>query len=655
MPDGISFNFDDVNNIPTDVYSRAIVVFGYGRSHTLIPVESSYIPTLPPTTPSPTTPSPNVNYSTFHQTSGYKTNPDSSAFAFGMGDWTFECFLKVTKYEFFRIFAFSNDIDNLELRPVTGSTTDFMFRYWGGEVVDKLSPVKLNTWYHVAFVRYNGVVSVYLNGVLYLSTTTSPNITDYRSMYIGSSIYNDRTDGPNGNANGYFSNVRVVKGTALYKSAGFSIPNIPLTNVSGTQLLSSQSSSLINSVQNDFSLMVVPSSGNISISTEVPVVSNLTPPPVTIAPTTQPPTVNYSTFHQASGYKTNPDSSAFAFGTGDWTFECFLKVTKYEFFRIFSFSNDIDNLELRPISGSTIYFMFRYWGGQIIESYNSYIALNTWYHVACVRYNGTISVYVNGVLYLTTTTSPNTSSRSMYIGSSVYNAATDGPNGNANGYFSNVRVVKGVALYKSAGFSIPNIPLTNVAGTQLLSSQSSALINSVKNDFSLMVVPSSGNISISTEVPVVSNLTPPSIIPVGCRIWNTDICQAGYVFIKGFKGGDTSSDSYFWTFSDSNYEVTLIKYGTTKKFKFEQSDRSGSVFIRGSNNNLVYYYTAWGGNRLEVDGDNSDEGRYFQIDTAELKYPYFRLRSKGYYIFNDSNGSLGGKSVADDSCNFWIA
>jgi hypothetical protein len=170
-----------------------------------------------------------------------------------------------------------------------------------------------------------------------------------------------------------------------------------------------------------------------------------------------------------------------------------------------------------------------------------------------------------------------------------------------------------------------------------------------------MVVPSSGNISISTEVPVVSNLTPPSIIPVGCRIWNTDICQAGYVFIKGFKGGDTSSDSYFWTFSDSNYEVTLIKYGTTKKFKFEQSDRSGSVFIRGSNNNLVYYYTAWGGNRLEVDGDNSDEGRYFQIDTAELKYPYFRLRSKGYYIFNDSNGSLGGKSVADDSCNFWIA
>ena len=116
-------------------------------------------PTQSPTpapTPAPTrspTKAPIVNYSTLHNYGGYQTNGNSPAFAFGIGDWTFECFFKLTKYQYFRIFAFSNDIDNLELRPVDNGT-DFTLRYWGGQVVDSSVPVKINTWYIVPVNHY---------------------------------------------------------------------------------------------------------------------------------------------------------------------------------------------------------------------------------------------------------------------------------------------------------------------------------------------------------------------------------------------------------------------------------------------------------------------------------------------------------------------
>ena len=93
-------------------------------------------------------------------------------------------------------------------------------------------------WHHYAIVRNNNVVKLYRNGTETLSKAHSSSIGSVNSTYIG-----DVSSGSAYPAKGKISNLRVVKGTALYTSAGFTPPVAPLTAVSGTSLLLFQESS----------------------------------------------------------------------------------------------------------------------------------------------------------------------------------------------------------------------------------------------------------------------------------------------------------------------------------------------------------------------------------------------------------------------------
>jgi hypothetical protein len=89
-----------------------------------------------------------------------------------------------------------------------------------------------STWYHVAFVRNGSTLTLYINGV---SDGVATLTTDYNattSFFVGHS--------PELNAgrywNGYISNFRMVKGTAVYTS-NFTPSTIPLTAITNTSLL----------------------------------------------------------------------------------------------------------------------------------------------------------------------------------------------------------------------------------------------------------------------------------------------------------------------------------------------------------------------------------------------------------------------------------
>jgi len=93
--------------------------------------------------------------------------------------------------------------------------------------------MSLSTWYHVAFVRNSGTLTVYVNG----TSTGTASITG--SVNSGST---PMTLGRLGDytvsyyTNGYVSNFRYVTGTAVY-TANFTPLTAPLTPISGTQLL----------------------------------------------------------------------------------------------------------------------------------------------------------------------------------------------------------------------------------------------------------------------------------------------------------------------------------------------------------------------------------------------------------------------------------
>jgi hypothetical protein len=440
----------------------------------------------------------------------------------------------------------------------------------------------------------------------------------------------------------------------LYKSARFSIPNIPLTAVPGTQLLSSQSSALVDSSGNNLIyLREVTINGSLSISTDVP--GTITPPPTTPPPTTPASIVNYSTFHNSGGYFT-PLDQAFVFGTGDWTFECYFKVTKYDIFHILRFNQDGDNLLLDPLNNGTD-FILKYSGGQVVENPTIVVKLNSWYHIACVRYNGTVSIYINSLLYASTTVSKNTTGdRSAHIGTSISMISTDNT---TTGYFSNVRIVKGTALYTKLGFAFPSLPLQKVAGTVLLSSQSETLRDNSDNNFSLSLNPSR-SVTVSTEVPVVSSITLPPITPTPPPTTPPPTTPP-----PPRKAYITSNKTGRQWYADSDISRSISTPSTSSntvnnQFYIEDA-KNGGFHIKTWKGHRVYVYCGFIANRLEADGAADDGTNYYNesVFQQENNGQIYQYNNYGSFVYSsgtgigDNLGTTWCTSSSNTSDQYW--
>lgn len=92
------------------------------------------------------------------------------------------------------------------------------------------STLSINTWYHIALVRSGTSLKIYVNGVNNGSATITSPIGDPLQMYTigGGSGGGDRF-------NGLISNVRIVKGTAVYTS-NFNPPTSRLTAIQSANI-----------------------------------------------------------------------------------------------------------------------------------------------------------------------------------------------------------------------------------------------------------------------------------------------------------------------------------------------------------------------------------------------------------------------------------
>ena len=101
------------------------------------------------------------------------------------------------------------------------------------------------------------------------------------------------------------------------------------------------------------------------------------------------------------------------------------------------------------------------------------IKANYWNHVALVLQGSTLRMYINGVQVGSTTVSgsPNNGTSPFFIGAESLSSGQAGYS--YSGHISNVRVVKGVAVYPDGTqFTPSSTPLTNITGTVLLCCQS---------------------------------------------------------------------------------------------------------------------------------------------------------------------------------------
>jgi hypothetical protein len=160
----------------------------------------------------------------------------SADFQFGTNDFTIEgWFYTRNAVAYQRLWCFSNG-DNVEI--YNGD-----LYYWNGDEITSAGAgtVRPWAWFHVALVKSDGEVTVYYNGTTVITDVAPFPSNTSRPLAICGELASDvtgeqATTGADGWFNGYMTNFRIVKGTALY-TANFNISYSPLTADANTKLL----------------------------------------------------------------------------------------------------------------------------------------------------------------------------------------------------------------------------------------------------------------------------------------------------------------------------------------------------------------------------------------------------------------------------------
>ena len=393
----------------------------------------------------------------FDGSGDYIASPSSSDFSFGTGDWTVDCWVN---------FNSVSSINTIVSSPSSGGDNKFVIwqdgysnqitAYVGGTSTAAYWIPQTNRWYHIEVSRESTTVRIFIDGAQVASATRSANL-DFSQVYIGkyggSSSYM---------MNGYIDEVRISKGIARHNS--------------------------------NFS----PASDEYGSSTPTPTPTptptmTLTPTPTVTETSTPTPTetpapidsyikallhfngADQSTsfidetgktwnmygdaklrtsqvkFGSASGsfdgsgdYLVSLSSSDFSFGTGDWTFDCWVN---------FNSVSSINTIVSSPSSGSDNKFVI--WQDGYSNQITAYVGgtstaaswipqTNRWYHIEVSRQGSVVRIFIDGVQVTSATRSANLDFSQMYVGK--YGSSNSYM---MNGYIDELRISKGIARHSS--------------------------------------------------------------------------------------------------------------------------------------------------------------------------------------------------------------
>ena len=340
-----------------------------------------------------------------------------------------------------------------------------------------------SAWNHVAVVRTGtgtNQTTIYLNGVSVAVGTHTPALTTSVIAYIGS--------GPSGTSTlgGYISNLRIVKGTAVY-TANFTPPTAPLTI---TQSAGTNISAITGTQTSLLALQYKQGSNNNgfqdSSQNNFLITRNGTPTQGTFTPFSQTGWGGF--FNGSTDYLTTAASATLGFGTGDFTVELWINFSatagRQDLIWWGPAVNARGGISWNIAAGSLVYYIEPSPGNAISAAWTPIVG--TWYHIALVRSSGTSKLYIGG----TQVGSSYTDSKDYSTGASTYVIVGKDSNvaGTAyfNGYMSNVRIVKGTAVY-TGNFTPPTAPLTAITNTSLLTLQNNRFKDNSANAFAITV------------------------------------------------------------------------------------------------------------------------------------------------------------------------
>ena len=361
----------------------------------------------------------------FDGSSDYISTPSSSDFTLGTGDFTIEFWAwpkNFTNRGTFYDSRASSGTTGITIghEASSGEIRVYMNASSGSDIAVQSSDFNVKTWQHVAVTRESGTVRLFIGGVLKDTGTASDNMSNTNAVNIG---YKSNTSSSYNYYTGYMSNLRIVKGTAVYTSA-FTPATSPLSAISGTVYLIANNNTPITITNGSY---YVGSTSNSHVTTS-------TSSDFTLG-TNNDFTVEF--WYKFGG--SSVSSGGYFFDMGDNTFTVYAASTS--------------RLDVWGVGGTINN------GGSNVGT-----SVGVWHHMAVQRAGNVHTFYINGQLQGSKTDSSNAhnfNGNKLRIGN--YGGGNGGPYGQ-NAYYSDFRFVKGTAVY-SGNFTPPSGPLTLTGGT----------------------------------------------------------------------------------------------------------------------------------------------------------------------------------------------
>lgn len=468
----------------------------------------------------------------FDGSNDYIAVTDNADLAFGTGDLTVELWVYPNT-------LVSNDVLYDSRQSTGGATTGFSIivnntgmvsTYTaGGYRCQSTSLLKVGKWSHIAVVRSSGTDTLFIDGIAQADTdTTNGNYTDQKCR-IGSDVNGAEAWG------GHISDFRLYNGVAKYTS-NFVVPATSPDILPDTPSGMSGSSKLAKITD-----------GAVSFD--------------------------------GTGDYLVVEHSDMAMGTGDFTVECFVYNKTNKNYNAFISTRETSNGTTAGfvIASDAAGDLYVHSGAAMAGNYSGdlILPLNQWCHVAYTRSSGTHRLFLNGVAAAnSTTTSRDYTEDMLVIGDNGY--AKDEP---IDGFISNVRVIKGTALY-TANFTPPTRELTNVTNTKLLCCQSNTSVTegAVKPG----TITAGGNAAATNFNPFNTDINTVRGQETGYATWNPLDKSTNTTLSDGNLNFKSSSG---WSESKST-----IKIPTTGKWYVEQIYRGGSSNLSPSTWNARYSY-----------------------------------------------------------------
>ena len=515
----------------------------------------------------------------FDGTGDYLSVSNNAGLQFGTSDYTVEFWLYQTSFATLSVlldFRTSNGATGGALQLYT--TTAGLLTLYGGSstatlLITAASAISANTWTHIAITRASNSTKLFINGTQSGSTATDSTSYGLGALWVGA-----QAGGTTNYTSGYFSNLRVIKGTAVY-TAAFTPPTTPLVATTQTTLLTCNNNGFIDvSAANN----VITRAGDASVSKFSPFTFYQTTP------------ASYSGYFDGTGdYLNTPNSAAFSFGAGDFTIETWVYNTTLSGQqtivqrRTTGFTTGDWILFCNETAGTFSFYAADVSGVSAVMSASGLVA-NAWTHVAVVRNGSTWRIYVNGTQAATATSSATIGDNSQPI-----TIGRDNGGGTGRFYFSgsisNLRITKGQALYTST-FTPSTSPLTTTsqgataANVSLLTCQSTTFIDNSTNAFAITA---NGNATPKRANPFADTVTGP-----------TPYAAAAYGGSGVFDGAGDSlvlPANAAFSFGTGNFTIEAWAYpnssGSYRRI-FSQYTGAGAtqVFLRQNNDNTLMFY-----------------------------------------------------------------